>query len=253
MSSGAPPDQHRADWYPDPTGRFEYRYHNGQAWTGDVSNDGRRFLDPLRGAGPTPPAPRPAPHRTPSRTSGRATASLVLGIGAAATGWVPFVFVLSAAAAVVGLVLGILTVRRSGDDETDGRSRGFARAGIVLSVVGLCVCVVGGWLTVIVYREVDQFVNIGRSRIRQSECAVTDGIATYSGTIENLSDSPRDYRIEVLLQRRATDDDLYRGGVDVLGVRPGQKAPWEVRAAVDEPAVDCEVLSVTGPTPFGQS
>ncbi|MBA3281891.1 MAG: DUF2510 domain-containing protein, partial [Acidimicrobiia bacterium] len=20
-------------WYPDPTGRFEYRYHNGHAWT----------------------------------------------------------------------------------------------------------------------------------------------------------------------------------------------------------------------------
>ena len=30
-------------WYPDPTGRFEYRYHNGAAWTADVV-DGRPAL-----------------------------------------------------------------------------------------------------------------------------------------------------------------------------------------------------------------
>ena len=34
-------------WYPDPTGRFEYRYHNDQVWTADVASAGQRFVDPL--------------------------------------------------------------------------------------------------------------------------------------------------------------------------------------------------------------
>lgn len=33
-------------WFPDPTGRYEYRYHNGQRWTNDVSVDGVRYVDP---------------------------------------------------------------------------------------------------------------------------------------------------------------------------------------------------------------
>jgi len=41
-------------WYPDPTGRFEYRYFNGRDWTTDVSTGGRRFIDPLDGRSPTP-------------------------------------------------------------------------------------------------------------------------------------------------------------------------------------------------------
>lgn len=35
-----------ADWYPDPSGRFQFRYWDGQAWTGHVSTDGATDWDP---------------------------------------------------------------------------------------------------------------------------------------------------------------------------------------------------------------
>jgi hypothetical protein len=35
-----------ADWYPDPTGRFHWRYWTGHEWTEHVSRDQELFLDP---------------------------------------------------------------------------------------------------------------------------------------------------------------------------------------------------------------
>ncbi|HEX6425750.1 MAG TPA: septum formation family protein [Acidimicrobiales bacterium] len=39
-------------WNPDPTGRHEYRYWDGTAWTDDVSDGGVAATDPLGGAAP---------------------------------------------------------------------------------------------------------------------------------------------------------------------------------------------------------
>lgn len=33
-------------WYPDPSGRYEHRYWDGNVWTPNVSHDGSTFLDP---------------------------------------------------------------------------------------------------------------------------------------------------------------------------------------------------------------
>ncbi len=40
---------HPADWYPDPTGRFEHRYYDGNAWTDHVSSGGLPGTDPIDG------------------------------------------------------------------------------------------------------------------------------------------------------------------------------------------------------------
>jgi uncharacterized protein YxjI len=45
MSDGG---EHKADWYPDPTGRHQYRYWNGTVWTDDVANNGVTAKDPLQ-------------------------------------------------------------------------------------------------------------------------------------------------------------------------------------------------------------
>jgi hypothetical protein len=37
-----------ADWYADPSGRFELRYWNGQEWTEHVARGGRQSVDPPR-------------------------------------------------------------------------------------------------------------------------------------------------------------------------------------------------------------
>ena len=41
------PPVHKADWYDDPTRRFEFRYWNGHEWTEHVARNGKQFTDPL--------------------------------------------------------------------------------------------------------------------------------------------------------------------------------------------------------------
>lgn len=58
-----------ADWYPDPAGRANLRYHDGTRWTHDVVIGEQRFTEPIGyplprtepGAVPTPPPPPTAP------------------------------------------------------------------------------------------------------------------------------------------------------------------------------------------------
>ncbi len=40
-----------AGWQPDPSGRHDYRYWDGAAWTDDVSDNGQTSVDPMGGAG----------------------------------------------------------------------------------------------------------------------------------------------------------------------------------------------------------
>jgi uncharacterized protein YxjI len=47
-----------ADWYPDPSGRHEYRYWNGVAWTDDVASHGRQGKDANTSALPPPTVAR---------------------------------------------------------------------------------------------------------------------------------------------------------------------------------------------------
>lgn len=42
-----------ADWYPDPTGRYDYRYWDGEQWTGHVSTAGSTEWDPLPESAPS--------------------------------------------------------------------------------------------------------------------------------------------------------------------------------------------------------
>ena len=49
MSESAAP---AADWYPDPSGRFQFRYWDGETWTGHVSTDGKTDWDPPGDAAP---------------------------------------------------------------------------------------------------------------------------------------------------------------------------------------------------------
>jgi hypothetical protein len=92
-------------WYPDPHRRFEFRYYNGERWTADVSVHGQRMIDSgdaLPGQASwasTQPAWGPTPHR-PGR--GAAVASFITAISGVVIGWIPFLFVVGAAAAVVG-------------------------------------------------------------------------------------------------------------------------------------------------------
>jgi hypothetical protein len=61
-----------AAWLPDPTGRFQYRYWDGSAWSAAVSRQGSQETDALSTQPPPPPsstqAPPPPPPVSPSET-----------------------------------------------------------------------------------------------------------------------------------------------------------------------------------------
>ena len=45
-------EQYLANWYADPTGRHQLRYHDGIAWTEHVSDNGQQSTDPAEATTP---------------------------------------------------------------------------------------------------------------------------------------------------------------------------------------------------------
>ncbi len=226
-------------WYADPQGRFEYRYFNGVQWTSDVSVNGQRYVD-------TPMAQPILPTPTPPRHRGKAIASMVMGISAVALGWVPFVFALASAAAVAAIVFGVLGLKSA--RLNDGYGHGFAVAGLTLAPIALLVCVGGFFFTAVVLREVRDFIEPGPHEVLlQLPCTIDHGTATLHGTIRNLDDHQRDYRIEVDFD---TGDDTQIDTVPVLHVAAGATAPWTSTVDIGGTSVTCKVSKVYGPLPF---
>ena len=222
-------------WYPDPTGRFEYRYHNDRVWTADVASGGRRFVDQL----PVPPSGPPAERGG----NGLAVAGMVCGVVAVVIAWVPFVAVLGLITATVGLALSIPGLARS--RETGGR-RAFAIAGIVTSACALVLGVLGVVLTVALMRAIDRFDDPGPYDARLTTCTAQGGEIVATGQLENLGDDTQTYSVLV----RLAPDALER--VVVEDVPAGATADFEAQERSftgGEP--ECRILAVDGPPPFG--
>jgi hypothetical protein len=241
-------------WYPDPTGRFEYRYHNGQTWTADVATGGQRYVDPVSGPpGLRPPAmPGPSgpvgPSGAPVRRAGNglALAGMVCGIVGLVTGWVPFFGIIGIVASIVGLSLSIPGLRRSRES---GERRSFAITGIITSILGILVGVVGIVLTVLLFREVQRFESPGPYDAKLESCTVEDGYLVARGELTNTSSKTRDYTVlvhlDVGVQRRVEVDDVAAGATAPFVAR-------SERAVFDErDAGSCEISDVNGPVPFG--
>lgn len=64
-----------ANWYPDPTGRNEHRYWDGNAWTDHVSNRGVTGVDPVN----APSAPLQAQHQPQQSRLDRVDGALTVG------------------------------------------------------------------------------------------------------------------------------------------------------------------------------
>ena len=80
-------------------------------------------------------------HVAPQDT-GLAVASLVLGVFSICTVWIPFVGLIAWILAPLGLILGLVALRRP-----TGPGRGVAIAGVVCSAIGLLGCI--GWVVLI--------------------------------------------------------------------------------------------------------
>jgi hypothetical protein len=74
-----------------------------------------------------------------------ATAGLTLGIAALAVGWVPALFPFAAVFGLVGLFLSLAGKKRATAEERTGRGR--AATGMLLSLLGIALAVVGALIT----------------------------------------------------------------------------------------------------------
>ena len=234
-----------AGWHPDPTGRFEFRYFNGQRWTSDVSVHGQRFLDQVGpaayqpGWGPAAPTPR-----GPSR--GFSLASFWVALASFLLGWVPFVFAIAAAGALTALVFGIVGLGRVRRNE--GAGRGYAVTGIVLAVAAIGMSVLGFFFTREVMRELDAFFDAGPHSVQIDSCVLTDGLVRLDGSITNEDDVTHSYTIDVAY--RSDGDELDRDQATVNAVSPGETAEFHTTAFLEAPSVECTIEGVNGPSPF---
>jgi hypothetical protein len=139
----------KAGWYPDPSGRFDLRYFDGTSWTHHVSVRGQPGVDSLSAHPPAvvwvsaiaPPS---------ANSNGMATASLVLGVGAAAVSATIVFGIIALPVAIAAFVLGLLAHRRSArDPRRIGRDHAIAgmalgSAAAIVSIIGIVVT--GAWI-----------------------------------------------------------------------------------------------------------
>lgn len=242
-----------AGWYADPMRRYEHRYYNGRTWTADVANGGQRFVDQLgitptgadaeatEAAGPSGGAPGPA-------TNGLATAAMVLGIVAVSIAWLPFLVVLGIVAAVLAIVFSVVGLRRA---RATGSGRPFALAGLTTGVAALAVAVIGVALTAIVLDVYDEYLDPQPNEVEVRSCELVGARATMTGRITNTGDRTADYSVLVGFARPGTDNLHRTERVAIDDVAPGATSDFTAQSQVDLDTIDCIVVEVNGPLPFG--
>ena len=173
---------------------------------------------------------------------------MVLGIVAVAIAWVPFVVVVGAIAAVLALVFGMLALRRSGPS---GAGRGRAVVGVITGGSGLLAAALGTVLTFVVLDVYDSYLNPPPHETVITSCEVVGSRAIASGRLENLGDDPSDFSVLVGFVRPGTDNPHRTTRVTLDDVEAGASVAFDAERQVDLDAVECVVIEVTGPLPFG--
>lgn len=215
-----------------------------------MSNGGDRFVDPLG----IEVAPGGQQHRHSAPTNGDrganspATAAMVLGIIAVTIAWLPFIVVLGVIAAVLALAFGVVGVRHA---KPDGVGRSRAVVGLVTGASALLVAALGVVLTFIVADVYDAYLNPATNEAAITSCEVVGLRATATGSLTNLADDTADFSVLVGFVRSGTDNPNRTSRAVLDDVEPGQSVEFEVARQVDLDEVDCIVIEVTGPLPFG--
>ncbi len=232
-----------AGWHPDPTRRFDLRYHNGVDWTADVSNDGDRFVDP---AGSRPSAVTTLGAGEVANPI--ATASMVLGIVAIGIGWLPFVVVLGAIAAILAVLFGIIGRRRA---RVLGVGTGFATTGIITGAVGLLACVGGVLFTISLTRAIDRFDQPSAHEVEITSCVRSGSEITATGTITNTGAETASFTVRVYFVRPGTDNPRRQGNVLIDDLSADATEEFDLTVNAADLDLDCIVGAVRGPLPYG--
>ncbi len=212
-----------AGWYPDPVGVHDLRYHNGQAWTGDVSTAGVRHVSPV----PVAPSTQPT-----------GTAALVLGIVSLCLGWIPFVSVIAFGTAIAAVAIGLRRRRFPA-------ARGASNAGIITGLAGFVLAIGGTLLAFLVVDAVIRYEEPGAHVVEILGCGEVDGVTRADGAISNLDDGTRSYTVEVTFDGERSET------VEIADVAAGDTVSFVVEQDLRFDELECEVTSVKGPRPFG--
>lgn len=237
----------RPDWYPDPTGRHELRYHNGVSWTGDVATDGQRWVDPLVVDG------RGVARGSDGPGNGHAVAALSCGIIAVAFGWLPILFAVGALLAVLAIVFGVSGLRRA---RAGARGRSMALAGLLTGVGGLVVSAGGLVFTVALVRALDRYENPRAHTVELIECTVTPESVDLAGVLRNDGERRAEFTVMVEVVRGGSGLRVTTLRQRVGPLAPGDSAEWSMRRPIviesDLAATaECRPPEVNGPLPFG--
>jgi Protein of unknown function (DUF2510) len=229
-------------WFPDPSGRFEYRYYNGRSWTADVAVGGQRYVDGgPRGGRPPTSAKRGA--------NSLATAALVCGIVSLTICWLPVIFVGGFVLGVLAVVFGAIGMRRS--TSRGGAGRGFAVAGLLTGGFGIAGSVGGLVLTIVTFDAIERYEDPGPTTVIIDVCEAGDGRLRVQGTLRNDGDETSDYTVAYEVRRAGTDDAVAHVREPIDDVEPGATGAFELTQRTTVDAVECVVVDVTGPLPFG--
>lgn len=254
MSNQSASTTNASGWFPDPVGRYEFRYFNGETWTPDVSVDGERYVDPhgvtqhhqVRGVGQPGAEPK---FRHPAKRP--AVLALVFSLGAVTLSWVPFLFVVGAVGALSAAALGVVSLRHCREFPTDAALSGkrMAAAGLIIAPVALGLCAVGIGTTRLTIREIENYTNPGRYTVVESSCRLSGGLATFDGSITNLDTRIRSYSVRITYSDRSRV--VGTAAISVLDVAPGERVTWRDDQFVGPIDLRCKVAGVDGPFPFG--
>lgn len=275
-------------WYPDPTRRYEFRYHNGQRWTADVSVHGQRFVENEAASQPPPgqqfsraqqyPQQLPQsqwqqgqwqqdqwqqPGLPPFQQQYQQQYQQPFHHGVVAPrpgrGFAITAFVLGLAAVLTAWLpfvfvlaaLAAIVALVFGIIALVRRSPGkpFAVWGVTLAALSLPLCAVGWHLS---GELIDEFTDPGSYDVAITACAYRNVRATARGTIHNLDEVYRDYTITVEF---TVDGARHEDFTTIRRVAGGSTDVFEVDtdmlliSSTTAPEVECRVKSVHKPFP----
>jgi hypothetical protein len=179
---------------------------------------------------------------------------MVLGILAVSIAWLPLIVVLGVALAIAAAVFGVVGLRASRPDgRSPGVGRGRALAGLSTAVGAIVAAVLGIYLSAVVLDVYRAYLEPEPAETAVTDCTVAGSRATATIELTNTGDEVGEWSVLVGFNRPGTDNAHRTDRVEVRELRPGATATVEAQRQVELDDVDCVVLDVTGPLPFGIS
>ncbi len=184
---------------------------------------------------------------------------MVAGIVAVAIGWMPYVVVAGAVAAVTAITLAVVARRRAARTGVHDPRAG---VGLLMGCIGLLTCIAGILLTFVVVDALERFSDPAPHMAEIRECRTVDGLTTAEVAV-TATGEPRsegdsaDFTVEVHFVRAGTDNVLSTSRLELDDVAVGTTSTATATRRTSEAgsgtatSIECVVGEVNGPYPFG--